>query len=140
MSTKTASELAHIQQVVSEYYRDQTGVAAVYLFGSVLTDTFAARSDVDIGVLYRQTALPDWRQRLHDQMELNALIQRDVDLVWLNSASPILRYQVLKHGLLLVNRQPPSVHRFFVRTLNEYFDLKQTRRVIERELRHASFL
>jgi hypothetical protein len=40
--------------------------------------------------------------------EAEALLGRAVDLVDLDQASPILAYQVLEHGRLLVDRDPLS--------------------------------
>ncbi len=44
----------------------------------------------------------------------------------------------MKKGICILNHDPSSVNSFFVKTLNEYFDLKQVRQVIEKNLRHVS--
>jgi hypothetical protein len=71
---------------------------------------------------------------MEDQIELSRRLGSDVDLVNLGDASPILRMQVLRKGILLLNRRPRLVNEFFVQTHNEYFDLKQSRKPIEDSL------
>jgi hypothetical protein len=54
-----------------------------------------------------------------------------VDVVVLNNASPVIRMQVLRKGLLLINKDRRAYHEFFVNTVNEYDDLKRTRKEVE---------
>ncbi len=138
MSSDNSADLNHIQQTICGYFAGREGIAAIYLYGSVVTQTFTTMSDIDIGVLYTRDTIPSWNQRLHDQLELADLLGTDVDLILLNQVSPILGYQVLKKGICILNHDPSSVNSFFVKTLNEYFDLKQVRQVIEKNLRHVS--
>jgi hypothetical protein len=58
----------------------------------------------------------------------------DVDVVCLNTASPILAHQVLRHGKKILVRNPRADHAFFVRTINQYDDLKRIRRPIEQQI------
>lgn len=123
-----------------EYFAGQEAVAAVYLFGSAAAERFAERSDIDVGVLFHSDSIPGLDQRFQQQEELSERLQRPVDLVVLNQASPILGYQALKYGERLLTQDSRAVHAFFVRTLNEYFDLKQNRRVIEQALHKTRIL
>ena len=75
---------------------------------------------------------------MSDAASLSARLKREVDLVTLNHASPILRMQFLKKGELLINNAPHQVNLFFIKTINEYFDLKQMRRPIEEHLREVT--
>jgi hypothetical protein len=65
---------------------------------------------------------------------LAQLLHREVDLVDLDRASPILGMQVLKHGRLLLDRNPERRHAFFSRTISMYDDIKIIRREAERRL------
>ena len=49
----------------------------------------------------------------------------------LNDASPVLKMQVLKKGLLLYARNKKQLHQFFVETVNQYDDLKRIRKNCE---------
>jgi len=51
----------------------------------------------------------------------------------LNTASPILKLQVLKYGKL-IKKDQKTYNDFFVRTLNEYDDLQYTIREIENNM------
>jgi uncharacterized protein len=57
-----------------------------------------------------------------------------VDIVVLNSASPVIKMQVLKKGALLISKDRKVYHEFIVRTVNEYDDLKRTRKEIENNI------
>lgn len=130
----------NLQELVREHFSTRTEVAGVYLFGSVLGKAFNRDSDIDIGILYRRENIPTWEETNQERLALSDLLQRETDLVILNDASPILCYQVLKLGQRILNLDGHDMNQFFVRTINEYFDLKQTRRVIEQALHQLRIL
>ncbi len=126
------------ESLIAGYFAERHGVVAVYLFGSTAAGQATPASDVDIAVLYQRGQEPDFQLEMDDKIELARLLGRDVDLIHLNQASPILRMQVLKKGKLVLNRDPKHLNFFFVNTLNEYFDLKQSRKPIEKALYDVS--
>ncbi len=130
-------DIQAIKQAVKDFFQGQELIRAIYLFGSIMGKNFTPASDVDVGILYKYIGIPSFDQRLKNQMDLSSRIGRDVDLVVLNQASPILCYQVLKYGECMDARDPHAPNEFFVRTLNEYFDLKMNRRIIEKSLKIA---
>lgn len=107
--------------------------AAVLVFGSGAAGRLHASSDVDLAVLAGGPP-PDAFRVASLRVELAALLQREVDVVILDAASPVLAMEVLRHHRVLRNRQPEVLERFIVRTLSAYFDLKQVRRPIEAAL------
>ena len=122
------------EKIIQVFYTGREDVAAVYLFGSLLGSTYTEQSDIVVGVLYQPGSTPGIEQRLLEQAELSDLLEVQVDMVPLNQSSPILDYQVLKYGECVLCRDQRSVHSFFVRTLNEYFDLKRNRQIIEHSM------
>ena len=130
----------HVVQVVQAYFRERTEIAAVYLYGSVVKGHLTPESDIDIGVLNSAASQPDPQQSADDQAALAAALGREVDLVSLAEASPILRYQVLKHGDRILTLDEKVVNQFFVRTVNEYCDLKMVRRDIEARMKEVRIL
>ena len=66
--------------------------------------------------------------------KISEMFGLEVDIVVLNNASPVIRMQVLKKGALLVNKDHKVYNDFFVRTVNEYDDLKRTRKEIENNI------
>lgn len=119
---------------LTRHFEDYPGVIAVYLFGSSVTGRDSRFSDVDVAVLFDAGRTPGFEERLIHSAELSRLLRRDVDLVYLNDTSCVLRMQVIKKGRIIVNRQPKKVSEFALDTLKEYFDLKMVRRPIEKKL------
>lgn len=96
--------------------------------GSFAKGTARPDSDVDVAALFDRT--PDFMETLDLRERLSALLRRETDLVVLNDAGPIIGMQALKTGIRLFARKN-EYEEFFVRTLNEYDDLKRLRAPIE---------
>ena len=77
------------------------------------------------------------KKQLQITDDLTSALEREVDLLIMNSASPIIRMQVLKKGKRLLERNQSETNRFFVQTVNEYCDLKITSSVIEKKIDQA---
>jgi predicted nucleotidyltransferase len=81
--------------------RPVPGVAAAYVFGSMAEGREHRESDIDLGVLFDRQVYPDERSRFEAQVELRrhlspASVGRDVDIVVLNDASPVLGRQIVR--------------------------------------------
>ena len=63
-----------------------------------------------------------------------SLLGVGIDLVDLDQASPILGMQILRHGRLLVDRDPRRRFAFFSKTVSMYEDVQILRRNAERLL------
>ena len=107
-------------------------VTLAFLFGSFANGNVTPSSDLDIAIVFSQKpdfhCVNDLRQRLSETFNIT------VDIVPLNNASPIIRMQVLKYGILLLNKKPEIYNDFFVKTVAEYDDLKQIRNEIEKNI------
>lgn len=126
--------LAGIESAILGYFNERSDTDAVYLFGSTAAGTSRPESDIDIAVLFSDATRCDGMFIIQMRQDLSDLFHRDVDLVCLNDAGPILRMQVLKRGKKLLDRNPRVLVRFIARTLIEYDDLKRTRKPIEEQL------
>jgi predicted nucleotidyltransferase len=117
---------------IADFLDRRFGLDTLWLYGSEAQGTAKPGSDVDLAALFRHRTEPldvfDARTRLEE------ILHRDVDLVDLDQASPVLGMQVLKHGTLLVDRNPGRRHTAFSRILGLYEDVKLIRREVEREL------
>jgi predicted nucleotidyltransferase len=76
------------------------GVVSAYVFGSVSEGRAHSESDLDIAVLLDRRRYPDERARFEAQIELRrhlspASVGRDVDVVVLNDASPVLGRRIV---------------------------------------------
>lgn len=110
---------------------DRFGLDALWLFGSESSHQAGPASDVDLAALFRQQPSP--LDLLEEREELAALVSRDVDLVDLDRASPILVMQVLRYGRLLVDENPTRRYRLVAAAPARYEDV----RIMRREIEHA---
>ncbi|MDA8106896.1 MAG: nucleotidyltransferase domain-containing protein [Nitrospiraceae bacterium] len=118
--------LRSIQAAVVDYFAKNKNVLLVFHFGSSQTGPITQASDVDLGVLFTGEVDPFELASMREGLSLR--IRKDVDLVVLNGASPIIGMQVLKKGRLLFARDMKVYHRFYAETVDQYDDLKQIRK------------
>ena len=87
------------KNIIAQYCKQNKDIVAVYLFGSRTGKTYSQKSDVDLAVLLKdkivQFDLLDFIVSLERKLEL------PVDVVILNSAGEIVKYQVRVHGIVL---------------------------------------
>lgn len=109
------------------------GVQVAWLFGSQARGTTRAESDIDIAVLFGEAVPPEeYPQR---QLELIGVLMEvfatnAVDLVVLNTAPPLLAFEVLQDGCVLYNADDAARVNFQVRALQEYRDTAPLRRLL----------
>lgn len=108
------------------------GLDALWLFGSGTRGAYTASSDVDLAALFRRSPEPD--DLLVMAAELEGVCGRQVDLVDLDRASPILVMQVLRTGRLLADVRPARRQRLIAAAPGRYEDLVIVRRPIERAI------
>lgn len=114
----------------------QSDIVLVFLFGSFvrgdITPFITPFSDLDIAIFFTGTI--DF-YRINDLREdISEMLGVEVDIVVLNNASPVIKMQVLKKGILLINKDQRAYNEFFVNTVKEYDDLKRTRKEIEEKI------
>jgi predicted nucleotidyltransferase len=96
-------------------------VRLAILFGSTARGTQRIDSDIDIGIVPKDPELP-LNEELTLQTELGRVSGRQVDLVRLDRASTLLRWQVVRYGRALVEAEPFAAARFTADTVAEYLD------------------
>lgn len=103
----------------------QEDVVAAYLFGSLAQGRAHPRSDIDLAILLAPTSREkEWDRRLQLMDDLRRFADREVEVVTLNSASPILRHQVLRYGRRLYERDRRARVEFEVWAGKVYADLQ----------------
>lgn len=120
-----------IENTIREYFHCKEGIIAVYLYGSIVSGHTHPESDVDIAVLYEHAHIPSIFQLFELMETLSELINKKVDLVCLNSVSPILQKQVIFKGKPLMVNDSHQLALFVIKAYNMYIDLKMIRRPIE---------
>jgi predicted nucleotidyltransferase len=93
------------------------------LFGSAVSGPFRPDCDVDVAII---PAAPDLA--LADELDLQASLARacgrEVDLVRLDRASTLVRWQVARHGKILLQSSMFEATRFVAEAASEYLDFE----------------
>lgn len=101
-------------------------IELAYLFGSAAKGKKVPR-DVDIAILLRKplkvTQKLGYIVKLCTELE-KAVPSQSFDVTILNAADPLLAFQVIQHGVLLVERHKKADSHFKVRTMTRYHDAK----------------
>ena len=124
--------LHSIEKKIVKYFSGKPDILLVFLFGSVVKNNVHSESDIDIAILFERDISIDQILKIED--DLTSLLQNMSYIVNLNRSSPIIKMQVLRTGKKIFERKPRVYSKFFVRTLNEYDDLKRVRSVNEKKI------
>ena len=91
------------------------GVHLVYLFGSLVKGEGA--EDLDLAVLPGKKGMGSLRESICEVLDTYR-----IDLVNLETASPILRFEVIKTGVLIYKKNELAENYFELSTIKEYRD------------------
>ncbi|MGM0396467.1 MAG: type VII toxin-antitoxin system MntA family adenylyltransferase antitoxin [Bacillota bacterium] len=94
-----------------------------YLFGSFVKGKVREDSDIDIAIY--QVEKLDTDTYLAIKSELSEACKREIDLIILNDATPLLKYEIYRNNILLFSRDKSVESNFKVKTLFEYNDFKK---------------
>lgn len=94
-----------------------------YIFGSYAQNNVRKDSDIDIAIYLKESI--DTYAYLDMKMELSEALKREVDLVILNEATPLLKHEIYKNNILLFSNDKALENRYKVKTLFEYNDMKR---------------
>lgn len=108
-------------------------ILAVYLFGSYAEECARPKSDLDIAILLRPNFEPSLDYRLNLLEELSDSLPYRLDLIILNQVPPLVQFQVLQKGRVLLDRDPSARAELVMHMLNRYYD---TRRYYEFHFGH----
>jgi len=96
-------------------------------FGSVARGDERAASDLDIGLLLDPDT-PELRSRI--EAEQGRAAGREVDVIYLDAAPPLLRFEIAGDGVLLVARDRNDWVDFRARAMIDWWDWAPTARMI----------
>lgn len=98
-------------------------IAFAYIFGSYVQGNTRADSDIDIAIYLEKKV--DIDVYLEIKMHLSEICKREIDLIILNNATPLLKYEIYKNNILLFARDKAIETNYKVKTLFEYSDIKK---------------
>jgi uncharacterized protein len=111
---------------IVQFLQKEKNVKFAYLFGSYATQRSGPLSDLDVAV-YIDRRVNSWTYRLKLMEKLAKVLKTDkVDLVILNEAPPLLRYEVIKYGRILKD-EPSRRIPFEAKVIAEYLDTARLR-------------
>ncbi|MEO8604182.1 MAG: nucleotidyltransferase domain-containing protein [bacterium] len=133
VGTPSEAQLGNAFDLIEQRLRPD----AILVYGSLVAGRLTPDSDIDIALLLGRRLLDAFElSRLRTDLE--ALLGRSVDLVNLDTASPILAMEVLRRYRIGRARRRDAVDELVARTLTAYFDLKRVRRPIEDAIRQRA--
>jgi predicted nucleotidyltransferase len=110
-----------IHACIEYFCQQQPAIMAAYLFGSAAQGTIHAASDLDIAVLLDPGAVPTF-PLLTCITQLEESLRCQVDLIVLNTANDVLKYEVRKSGKLLFERSSRFRKQFEIQSRKAYED------------------
>jgi predicted nucleotidyltransferase len=94
-------------------------VRLAVLFGSMARGQGRKDSDVDLGLLLKPVSR---RERLHVEAELARAAGREVDFINLDEAPPLLRFEITRDGVVILEREEGLWTRFKVKAMVDWWD------------------
>jgi len=111
-------------------------ISIAYLFGSRAKGTAAGESDFDVAVLFKKKPVDPLAHReiAFLTVELCKILSAKIDIISLNNASLLLKYEVVAHGQLLYCENEDERICFEVSVIKEYIDEEPLRRLYTHSL------
>ena len=108
----------------------------VYLFGSQVKGEATGESDFDIAVLFKKRPADPLalKETALLSLELNKFFPAELDIVSLNDAPILLKYEVIAHGQLLYCEDETERIDFEVSVIKEYIDEEPIRNLYNQAL------
>ena len=115
-----------VQAIRRFFAENDRGFAAVYVFGSVaraLVEPAATPNDVDIAVIRGSVKQGLEHFETPTTLALEQLLQKKVDLVIVDDASPDLGHRIIRDGIVVSETDRSKRLAWETRTRALYFDL-----------------
>jgi len=96
-------------------------ITLIVLFGSYAENKVREDSDIDIGIyLANKIGVKEETNLIEDMV--HAFKRDNIDLVILNTASPVLRFEVVRNGKLLFERTQGDFLQFKLLSMKRYWE------------------
>lgn len=105
-------------EALTEHLKAYPAIEFAILFGSQAQGKAKSESDLDIAIYLNRTL--SLEEYLTLNLQLEEISGREVDLIILNEASPLLKHQVMKNRKVLFIRNFDLYADFREKTIDEY--------------------
>jgi uncharacterized protein len=120
------------KSIISHLIEAISGLQAVYLYGSFLSDSFSDESDLDIAIKAEERL--DNPRRWRIQEDLASIYGRDVDLLDLGRASLVMQFEVISTGERIYCTAENTIALYETLVYSRYLDFNQIRKPIIEEI------
>lgn len=124
------------KNILKDYFLNKPEVLCIYLFGSVAREKEHSYSDIDMAVLYDDSVPPSSYadRQITFSVEMSQLLDKNVDILILNRASPYLKFQIFREGIRIYENQKRKDRSFEAHSILEYFDFLPIKNLLEASL------
>jgi len=103
---------------LKEFLEKDPNISFALVFGSAAEGRLRKDSDIDVAIYVTKELEP--LEYLKLATKLSDLIKREVHLIILNTASPLLRHQILKERKILFIKDFDTYAKFREKTMTDY--------------------
>lgn len=126
--------IKELKEKLGSYFKNNSEIVAVFLFGSQVNGFTHNKSDIDIALLLESSSEVSLEKELELSVDItNRFGGKEIDLVILNKAPIILSYRIISQGELIYVKDEYKYAQFKERTLLNYFDFKYVHDTYNRE-------
>ena len=113
-------------ELLKSVIREHEEVLIAYLYGSAVQGNLRADSDIDIGILLADDAVPDhlYAIKMAGEIRSRCRLDREVDVRILNRRSIRFLHQVLRYGEIVFVRDERKRVDFETDVIKTYLDFK----------------
>ncbi|MGZ3534844.1 MAG: type VII toxin-antitoxin system MntA family adenylyltransferase antitoxin [Thermodesulfobacteriota bacterium] len=113
------------KEIKEEFKR--LGIAIIYLFGSKVTRRNNRLSDIDIGVVFKDSSLISDSRKLYNDLFLlfsEVYPRSKIDIVFLQKTPFSLEYSAIKNSKILFEEDPIFTADYEYAVINRYLDFR----------------
>jgi predicted nucleotidyltransferase len=126
------------KKIIADYLTSKIqDLLAVIIFGSFANNSENRSSDIDIAFLSSKKISNIKRWEL--QEELASILDKDVDLVDLESASDVFRFQIASQGIVIYADNSKDIELYLDKIYTIYLQLNDDRKAILEDVRNGVY-
>lgn len=103
-------------------FSDYPDIEAVYLFRSAAAGRRNSSSDIDLGIVYKDSTICERKVELYAELVKKGF--EKADIVIFNSADLVLQFEIIHHNQLIYSKESFNHGTLFSKTIRKYFDFE----------------